>query len=148
MEPPPHVDCPNHLYRIPLLQEGDALLFDYMLTHRGGANNSAKSNRSMIFATYSKKWFRDTNFDTNFGHRTGLTHLEELTRLTRFAVVNEATTATFPRGTVIYKIFGNEEYTGKVVGYDNDAKTYEILYEDGDEERMSHEEVRNHLNPR
>jgi len=92
LELPPSVDCPDHLRRVPLLKEGDAVLFDYMLTHRGGANNSAKSNRSMIFATYSRKWFRDTNFDTDFGHRGRYqepTPLEELTRLTRFAVVKE-----------------------------------------------------------
>jgi len=88
LEPPPHVDCPRHLHRIPLLKEGDVLLFDYMLTHRGGANRSRKTNRSMIFATYSKKWFRDTNFDTIFG-RGPTTPLEELTRLTRFALVEE-----------------------------------------------------------
>jgi hypothetical protein len=84
--PPPRVDCPSHLRRIPLLKEGDAVLFDYMLTHRGGANRSANSNRSMVFATYSKKWFRDTNFD---GGHSFPTLLEELTRLTRFAVVEE-----------------------------------------------------------
>lgn len=89
-EPPSRADCPEHLHRIPLLQKGDAILFDYMLTHRGGANNSP-DHRSMIFATYSRKWFRDTNFDTDFGHREYLTPLDELTRLTRFAVVEEAT---------------------------------------------------------
>ena len=82
-------DCPEHLHRIPLMREGDALLFDYMLTHRGGANRSQRSNRSMVFATYSRRWFRDTNFDTDFGHRPPpTTDLEELTRLTRYALID------------------------------------------------------------
>ena len=33
-----------------------------MLTHRGGANLSNKT-RSMIFAMYSRNWYRDTTFD-------------------------------------------------------------------------------------
>lgn len=87
LEPPPEVACPGHLHRIPLLKEGDAVVFDYMLTHRGGANRSENTNRAMIFATYSKKWFRDTNFDS-FGYPPE-TSLEDLTRLTRFALVKE-----------------------------------------------------------
>ena len=85
-EPPPHFDCPSHLHRIPLLKEGDAVLFDYMITHRGGANRSKETNRSMIFANYSKKWFRDNNFDYFSGFQR-MTTLEELTKLTRFALV-------------------------------------------------------------
>ncbi len=87
LEPPPDVACPGHLHRIPLLKEGDAVIFDYMLTHRGGANRSENTNRAMIFATYSKKWFRDTNFDSYF--EPPETSLEDLTRLTRFALVKE-----------------------------------------------------------
>ena len=87
-EPPPDADCPSHLHRVPLLKEGDAVLFDYMLTHRGGANRSKETNRSMIFANYSKKWFRDNNFDY-FNEFEPMTTLEELTKLTRFALLEE-----------------------------------------------------------
>ena len=84
LDPPP---CPGHLHRIPLLKEGDAVIFDYMLTHRGGANRSENTNRAMIFATYSKTWFRDINFDW-YKDAPGI-NLEHLTRLTRFALVKE-----------------------------------------------------------
>lgn len=51
----------------------------------------------------------------------------------------------FRSGTKIYKVFGDEEFSGKVVGYDSGAKLYKILYSDGDNEEMDHNEVRNHL---
>eukprot|EP00536_Pseudo-nitzschia_multiseries_P016076 jgi/Psemu1/312787/fgenesh1_kg.1016_\ len=42
----------------------------------------------MIFATYSRKWFRDTNFDSDFGNGDREpTELEELAKLARYAVV-------------------------------------------------------------
>uniref|UniRef100_A0A7S4EIT3 Phytanoyl-CoA dioxygenase n=1 Tax=Pseudo-nitzschia australis TaxID=44445 RepID=A0A7S4EIT3_9STRA len=91
------IECPEVLRRIPLLNTGDALLFDYLVTHRGGANRNFDDDddndndldgRSMVFATYSRKWFRDTNFDTDFGNSGETeTELEELTKLSRYAVV-------------------------------------------------------------
>ena len=81
--------CPNHLHRIPLLNIGDVVLFDYMLTHRGGANRS-NLTRSMIFAMYSRKWYKDTTFDI-------ISHDDDddddtdrrLTKLTRYAIPSE-----------------------------------------------------------
>ena len=90
--------CP--LSRRPLLNTGDVVLFDYMLTHRGGPNVSDEL-RSLMFAMYSRKWFRDTTFDTAHG----LFHcqyvkdnggnydecvLHHITQLARFAVVETA----------------------------------------------------------
>jgi len=85
-----NIECPGALRRIPLLNTGDALLFDHLVTHRGRANMNFDNpdGRSMIFATYSRKWFRDTNFDSDFGHGDPEpTELEELTKLARYAVV-------------------------------------------------------------
>ena len=86
------IECPGVLRRAPLLGTGDALLFDYLVTHRGGANTNQGNpdGRSMVFASYSRRWFRDTNFDSDFGHGSDdPTELEELTKLTRYAVVVE-----------------------------------------------------------
>lgn len=55
---------------------------------------------------------------------------------------------SFPLGTKIHKLFGNEKFTGKVVKYDDEEKLYKILYDDGDEEEMDHGEVRCYRNPR
>ena len=42
----------------PLLDEGDVLVFDYRLLHRGRANQS-DSNRTILVLTVAKPWFRD-----------------------------------------------------------------------------------------
>lgn len=92
--------CPSELLRIPKLNQGDVVLFDYMVTHRGGSNNSNKL-RSILFAMYSRKWYRDTTFDTpqNNGYDTNDTNnpneeteteieLDHLMKLTRFAIID------------------------------------------------------------
>ena len=50
-----------------------------------------------------------------------------------------------PLGTKVYKCFDNLQYPGKVVHYDMDAAYYKILYDDGDNEEMTHNEVKQHL---
>ena len=43
---------------------GGAVIFDYRLYHRGLANNSATTSRPMLYLTFAKSWFSDTeNFD-------------------------------------------------------------------------------------
>ena len=43
---------------------GGAVIFDYRLYHRGLANNSATMSRPMLYLTFAKSWFSDTeNFD-------------------------------------------------------------------------------------
>lgn len=92
----PPRSCP--LSRRPLLNMGDIVLFDYMMTHRGGpnVNRDAGELRSLMFAMYSRKWFRDTTFDSGGGRSDAEDDCEEhdsecelyyLTRLARFAVV-------------------------------------------------------------
>ena len=45
----------------------------------------------------------------------------------------------------VRKIFDDEIYVGKVQKYDSDTKWYKIVYEDGDEEEMTEDEVRHYL---
>ena len=80
-------DCPDDFLRIPVLEMGDVVLFDYMVSHRGGPNLTNEL-RSMLFSMYSRKWFRDTTFDTDFEQDESETELEYLLKLTRFAVVH------------------------------------------------------------
>jgi ectoine hydroxylase-related dioxygenase (phytanoyl-CoA dioxygenase family) len=49
--------CPEQFRRTPLLGLGDAVLFDYMLSHRGG-RNSSNDLRSMLFTVYSRKFYK------------------------------------------------------------------------------------------
>jgi hypothetical protein len=47
----------------PLLKQGDALVFDYRILHRGRANTTLTTNRPMLVLTIAKKWFKDiSNF--------------------------------------------------------------------------------------
>lgn len=86
--------CPAPFARRPLLQKGDVVLFDYMMTHRGGSNESDEL-RSLMFAMYSRQWFRDTTFDSGGNNDVDCDdddddaqcELKYLTKLTRFAVV-------------------------------------------------------------
>ena len=38
------------------------LLFDYQIQHRGGSNTSPDL-RAIMYMTYSRSWYKDTNFD-------------------------------------------------------------------------------------
>lgn len=53
--------CPAECWRSPLLNLGDAVLWDYGLRHRGGWNASPYL-RSILLLIYSKSWFDETNF--------------------------------------------------------------------------------------
>ncbi|KAJ1445853.1 hypothetical protein M885DRAFT_492254 [Pelagophyceae sp. CCMP2097] len=46
----------------PLLRTGDAVIFDYRLVHRGGANSSDE-DRPMLYCAFGRSWFVD---DFNF----------------------------------------------------------------------------------
>jgi hypothetical protein len=81
--------CPKGFERSPLLNLGDIVLFDYMITHRGGPNNS-NDLRSMLFTVYSRKWFRDSTFDIKDYDEEDDDDFERLTQITRFAVVERA----------------------------------------------------------
>ena len=43
----------------PLLTRGDTLAFDYRILHRGLANTTADTTRTILVLTVAKKWFRD-----------------------------------------------------------------------------------------
>ena len=65
-----HLDknsCPPGQWRTPLLNVGDAIFFDYQITHRGG-QNSSPNLRPMVYVTYSRPWYRDSNFDSSHFH--------------------------------------------------------------------------------
>ena len=58
------VSIPCPYMRIPQLNFGDMLLFDYQIVHRGGANLSPDL-RSVMYSTYSRRWYKDKNFSDN-----------------------------------------------------------------------------------
>ena len=71
--------------RDPILKMGDVVLFDYTIVHRGGANTSPDL-RAMQYVTYSRPWFHEPNL---LPKAEDLSKVEELTRMTRFALVDE-----------------------------------------------------------
>mmetsp|Transcript_29606 Transcript_29606/g.65208 ORF Transcript_29606/g.65208 Transcript_29606/m.65208 type:complete len:579 (+) Transcript_29606:378-2114(+) len=54
--------CPLGHWRVPLVGMGDAVVFDYNVKHRGGPNRSPEL-RALLYAVYSRGWFRDLNFE-------------------------------------------------------------------------------------
>ena len=62
--------CPPSLWRSPTLNKGDILLFDYQLQHRGSWNSSPET-RAIMFMTYSRTWFKDTNFRAHYDEDDG-----------------------------------------------------------------------------
>lgn len=80
-----HKSCPKKYRRTPILNMGDAMFFDYTITHRGGANKSPDL-RAMPYTFYSRYWYRDSNFEPS---GDDLTYEEQRTVTTRFALVSE-----------------------------------------------------------
>ena len=96
-----HQACPPQAWRAPTLGMGDMVLFDYQIIHRGGANISPDL-RTMLYTTYSRSWFRDSNFDSSMfqgtpresnGETLSLqlknSMFDELTASTRFAIPDQ-----------------------------------------------------------
>ena len=97
-----HQACPPHAWRAPQLSMGDMVLFDYQIIHRGGANVSPDL-RAMLYTTYSRSWFRDSNFDLSMFQATTRegsgesissqmklnSKFDELTASTRFAIPDQ-----------------------------------------------------------
>lgn len=77
--------CKEESRRTPILNVGDAIFFDYTITHRGGANKSPDL-RAMHYVFYSRYWYRDSNFEAS---EVALTYEEQRTKSTRFALVEE-----------------------------------------------------------
>ena len=79
--------CPAACWISPLLELGDAVVWDYGLKHRGGWNASPKL-RSILLLLYAKTWYDDTNFGDKTRHHKAPDEDPELTHLlsrTRFA---------------------------------------------------------------
>ncbi|KAL7576682.1 hypothetical protein ACA910_005609 [Epithemia clementina (nom. ined.)] len=78
--------CPGECWIAPLLNFGDAVLWDYGVRHRGGWNSSPDL-RSILLLVYSKKWFDDVNFGPKVREvRPGESaEMTELLARTRFA---------------------------------------------------------------
>lgn len=77
--------CPKKYRRTPILNIGDAMFFDYTITHRGGPNKSPDL-RAMPYTFYSRYWYRDSNFEPS---GDDLTYEQQRTVTTRFALVSE-----------------------------------------------------------
>ena len=80
--------CPKENRRTPILNLGDAIFFDYTITHRGGPNISPEL-RAMQYVFYSRYWYRDSNFEPAGKAFTQLPIEDQRTITTRFAVVDE-----------------------------------------------------------
>lgn len=48
----------------PLLRQGDALIYDYRVCHRGTKNLSTNKTRTMLYLMYARPWFKE---HMNFG---------------------------------------------------------------------------------
>jgi ectoine hydroxylase-related dioxygenase (phytanoyl-CoA dioxygenase family) len=79
--------CHSDFWQSPLLKMGDVLFFDYQLKHRGGWNTSPEA-RAILFLTFSRFWFRDSNFWASIPTDLGDAELEEFMMLrgTRLAM--------------------------------------------------------------
>lgn len=62
--------CPPDYWRVPLVDMGDAVVFDYQITHRGGPNESSES-RALLYGLFNRYWFRDSNFDATYSDESG-----------------------------------------------------------------------------
>ena len=90
--------CPARNWRAPLIGIGDVVLFDYHLTHRGGPNLSGDL-RSLFYATYSRSWFRDMNFDDDMysDKENEQSEFDKMISGTRFALVDESAIENLPQ---------------------------------------------------
>lgn len=77
------------------LNFGDILLFDYQVEHRGG-HNASPDLRSLLYLTYSRYWYNDVNFNSEFvdSIQDGDGNiLNQLLSTTRFAIPNHRDTS-------------------------------------------------------
>ena len=82
------VHCPAELWRAPLLNLGDAVVWDYNLLHRGGWNTSPYL-RSLVVLVFSRKWFDELNYSAFSNREPPPGEPESVTELlwrTRFGV--------------------------------------------------------------
>ena len=85
-------ECPKEFSRSPLGNLGDAIFFDYTITHRG-TRNISPDRRAMSYVVYARPWFRDaSNFADDVLEHTKknarkYSEFEKLTQNTRFALI-------------------------------------------------------------
>ena len=57
--------CQNFGMIAPLVRQGDALIYDYRICHRGTTNLSLTKTRTMLYLMYARPWFKEhLNFGT------------------------------------------------------------------------------------
>jgi len=81
--------CPPDHWRVPLVNMGDVIIFDYQITHRGGPNESSES-RALIYGLYSRFWFRDSNFDNTYSDSSEQIEKDNWGEGMRYALVDES----------------------------------------------------------
>jgi len=86
--------CPPRFWRSPIPRFGDMVIFDYQLLHRGGRNLSPDM-RAVVYATYSRDWYKDGNFKSKSRELVNLNSFEsdqqeaaneQMIETTRFAL--------------------------------------------------------------
>ena len=55
-------------------------------------------------------------------------------------------TKQFEIGFLIYKVFDNREYKGKIIGYDFQHQLYQVRYKDDNKEEFYHNKIHAHRN--
>lgn len=112
--------CPPEHWRAPLVNMGDAILFDYQITHRGGANKSPES-RALIYAMYSRFWFRDGNFDETQDEESEESADNDKFR---YALIDESTVEHVPEATSVVASLQN--FAGMLTA--DDSTTEEVEF--------------------
>lgn len=78
--------CNPEFWKSPVLNKGDILMFDYQLRHRGGWNTHEKDSRAIMYMTFSRYWYKDSNFRTLREMEIEDTHALHILASTRLAV--------------------------------------------------------------
>jgi len=135
--------CPPENWRVPLVDMGDAVIFDYQINHRGGPNKSPES-RALLFSMYSRFWFRDGNFDSSYSEEETSEEsgklADEWAAAMRYALVDESEVEHVPEANSVVSSLENfagitEEHdtTGKVefIFTNNNVEGAFVSFDDG-----------------
>lgn len=120
--------CPPEHWRVPLVDMGDAVIFDYQINHRGGPNKSPES-RALLFALYSRFWFRDGNFDNSYSEEEESQEpgklADEWAAAMRYALVDESEVEHVPEANAVVSAL--EDFAGITEEHDTTGKVEFIL---------------------
>jgi len=117
--------CPAEHWRVPLVDMGDAVIFDYQIQHRGGPNFSPDS-RALLFAMYSRFWFRDGNFDNTYVDEGKETATAEEFSAVRCALVNEEDIEHVPEASSV--VGALENFAGISCAEEADSDEVEFFF--------------------